>query len=33
VCPASWKPGDATLKGSHDSEQTQNYWKEVHAKK
>ena len=32
VCPASWKKGDPTMKGSHDSTQTQDYWKNIHTK-
>ena len=26
VCPASWESGDATMKPSHDAEETQDYW-------
>ena len=32
VCPASWKPGDATMHPTHDSAKTQTYWKDVHGK-
>jgi len=32
VCPASWKPGDATMVPNHDDKKTQNYWQNVHAK-
>ncbi|KAL4451058.1 hypothetical protein ABPG74_021380 [Tetrahymena malaccensis] len=32
VCPASWKPGAATMKPSHESDVTSKYWKNVHAK-
>ena len=33
VCPASWTPGDKTIKPDTDSEVTKTYWKETHAKK
>ena len=33
VCPEKWKPGEASMKGSHDDDKTVDYFKEVHAKK
>lgn len=32
VCPASWKPGDATMVPNHSDKKTQNYWTNVHGK-
>ena len=32
VCPASWRPGDATMVTDHSDKKTQNYWKNVHGK-
>ena len=32
VCPASWKPGKATMKADPDSEKTQQYWEKEHGK-
>eukprot|EP00831_Metopus_contortus_P048908 TRINITY_DN400_c0_g1_i3.p1 TRINITY_DN400_c0_g1~~TRINITY_DN400_c0_g1_i3.p1 ORF type:complete len:226 (+),score=20.90 TRINITY_DN400_c0_g1_i3:122-799(+) len=32
VCPASWKPGDPTMVGDHESSKTKDYWKKVHTK-
>ena len=32
VCPAQWDEGQPTMKGSHDAKETQEYWKNVHAK-
>ncbi len=33
VCPASWKPGERTMVADVNSDKTDAYWKEVHAKK
>ena len=30
VCPASWSPGEATMVPDHNSEKTQDYWKNTH---
>jgi alkyl hydroperoxide reductase subunit AhpC len=32
VCPAKWRPGGKTMKTDHNSEVTQKYWEEEHAK-
>ena len=32
VCPAKWDEGEKTMKPSHDAKETQDYWKNVHAK-
>ena len=33
VCPAKWKkPGDPTMKGSHEAKETQEYWKKHFSK-
>lgn len=33
VCPAKWEPGQATMQADHDSEKTQEYWKNSLSKK
>ena len=33
VCPAKWKPGDATMVPDHKSEKTGDYWEKEHDKK
>ena len=33
VCPASWKPGNATMKEDHNASKTKDFWANVHAKK
>ena len=32
VCPASWKPGQATMEADPDSKKTQEYWENEHGK-
>ena len=32
VCPASWKPGKATMEADPDSKKTQEYWENEHGK-
>ena len=32
VCPASWKPGKATMEANPDSSKTAEYWEKEHAK-
>ena len=32
VCPANWKPGQATMHADPDSEKTKEYWEKEHAK-
>ena len=33
VCPAKWKPGDATMDPDHKSDKTKEYWEKEHDKK
>ena len=33
VCPAKWKPGEATMHADHKSDKTKGYWEEEHDKK
>jgi len=33
VCPAKWKPGDATMDPDHKSGKTKEYWEKEHAAK
>ncbi len=33
VCPAKWKPGEATMAADHKSDKTKEYWEQEHDKK